>query len=210
MRTAISLLYFTFIFFIAVVRWVCCVQLLVKSSGKLILLDKLLIRLKESGHRVLIFSQMVRMLDILAEYMQLRRFGFQVLPFNFLLLLCFNSFYPGNRGYPVPSSVFVNFGGNWCRFCRSDTLPVIQPEVSEHTHTQPFYGSLDFVRDNLGEPVPEETFTHSHLSWSSIVPYLLHPSITIHGILHVQFTCLTVFFHNLCPSFLCQSTEENL
>jgi len=54
------------------------VQLLVKSSGKLILLDKLLLRLKEAGHRVLIFSQMVRMLDILAEYMQLRRFGFQV------------------------------------------------------------------------------------------------------------------------------------
>jgi len=39
-----------------------------------------------------------------------------------------------------------------------------------HTHTQPFYGSLDFVRDNLGEPVPEETFTHSHPSWSSNIP----------------------------------------
>jgi len=38
-----------------------------------------------------------------------------------------------------------------------------------HTHTQAFYDSLDFVRDNSGEPVPEETFTHSHLSWSSIV-----------------------------------------
>jgi len=25
-----------------------------------------------------------------------------------------------------------------------------------HTHMQPFYGSLDFVRDNPGEPVPEE------------------------------------------------------
>ena len=51
-----------------------------------------------------------------------------------------------------------------------------------HTHTQPFYGSMDFARDNPGELVPEETFTHSHLSWSSIVPYLLHPSTTIHGI----------------------------
>ena len=30
-----------------------------------------------------------------------------------------------------------------------------------HTHTQPFYGSVEFVRDNLDEPVPEETFTHS-------------------------------------------------
>jgi len=34
---------------------------------------------------------------------------------------------------------------------------------------QPFYGSLDFVQDNPGEPVPLETFTHSHLSWSSII-----------------------------------------
>jgi len=71
-----------------------------------------------------------------------------------------------------------------------------------HKHTQPFYGSMDFVRDNPSEPVPEETFTHSHLSWSSIVPYLLHPSATIHGILPVQSTHLTVFFHNLSPCFL--------
>jgi len=42
---------------------------------------------------------------------------------------------------------------------------------------QPFSG----VRDNLGETVPEETFTHSHLSWSSIIAYLLPPSFTIHG-----------------------------
>jgi len=64
-------------------------------------------------------------------------------------------------------------------------------------HTQPFYGSLDFVQDNPGEPVPEETFTKSHLSWSSVVSYLLPPSITIHGILSVQLKCLSVFFHNL-------------
>ena len=25
-----------------------------------------------------------------------------------------------------------------------------------HTHTQPFYGSVEFVRENPGEPVPEE------------------------------------------------------
>jgi len=71
-----------------------------------------------------------------------------------------------------------------------------------HTHREPFYDSVEFVRYNPGEPVPEETFTHSHLLWSSIVPYLLQPSNTIHGILTVQFTCLTGFFHNLFPSFL--------
>ncbi|KAJ7965012.1 chromatin remodeling 5 [Quillaja saponaria] len=48
----------------------------VLSSGKLVILDKLLVRLHETKHRVLIFSQMVRMLDILAEYMSLR--GFQI------------------------------------------------------------------------------------------------------------------------------------
>ncbi|KAL7062992.1 hypothetical protein AAHC03_01497 [Spirometra sp. Aus1] len=48
-----------------------------RGSGKLMLLDKLLLRLKPKGHRVLIFSQMVRMLDIIAEYLQLRGWSFQ-------------------------------------------------------------------------------------------------------------------------------------
>jgi len=70
-----------------------------------------------------------------------------------------------------------------------------------HTHTEPFYGSLDFVRDNPGEPVQEETFTHSHLDGhqSCLICFL---QITIHGMVPVQFMCLTVFFHNLSPSFL--------
>lgn len=50
---------------------------LIRGSGKLLLLDKLLCRLKETGHRVLIFSQMVRMLDILSDYLTYRRFSFQ-------------------------------------------------------------------------------------------------------------------------------------
>ncbi|XP_064474834.1 chromodomain-helicase-DNA-binding protein 1-like isoform X2 [Ornithodoros turicata] len=52
-------------------------QQVIRGSGKLVLLDKLLCRLKETGHRVLIFSQMVRMLDIISDYLQLRRFPFQ-------------------------------------------------------------------------------------------------------------------------------------
>ncbi|MEQ2202815.1 hypothetical protein XENOCAPTIV_016727, partial [Xenoophorus captivus] len=50
---------------------------LVRGSGKLVLLDKLLTRLRERGNRVLIFSQMVRMLDILAEYLTKKRYPFQ-------------------------------------------------------------------------------------------------------------------------------------
>jgi chromodomain-helicase-DNA-binding protein 1 len=43
----------------------------------MVLLDKLLTRLKADGHRCLIFSQMVRMLDILTDYMNYRGFTFQ-------------------------------------------------------------------------------------------------------------------------------------
>lgn len=50
---------------------------MVMNSGKMILLDKLLTRLKKEGHRVLIFSQMVRMLDILSDYLSLRGLPFQ-------------------------------------------------------------------------------------------------------------------------------------
>lgn len=50
---------------------------LITSSGKMMLLDQLLAKLKNDGHRVLIFSQMVRMLDILADYMDARGFSYQ-------------------------------------------------------------------------------------------------------------------------------------
>ncbi len=50
---------------------------IVMNSGKLVLLDKLLTRLKVDGHRVLIFSQMVRILDILSDYMSLRGYQHQ-------------------------------------------------------------------------------------------------------------------------------------
>lgn len=50
---------------------------LVTSSGKLMLLDSLLKKLQKDGHRVLIFSQMVKMLDILQDYMKYRGYQFQ-------------------------------------------------------------------------------------------------------------------------------------
>ena len=53
------------------------IRLLVKGSGKLMLLDKLLARLHQDGHRVLIFSQMVIMLDVLALYLSRKGYRFQ-------------------------------------------------------------------------------------------------------------------------------------
>ncbi|XP_018571409.1 chromodomain-helicase-DNA-binding protein Mi-2 homolog isoform X1 [Anoplophora glabripennis] len=46
------------------------VQHLVKASGKLVLLSKMLRKLREQGHRVLIFSQMTKMLDILEDFLE--------------------------------------------------------------------------------------------------------------------------------------------
>ncbi|KAI9816398.1 MAG: hypothetical protein M1832_005065 [Thelocarpon impressellum] len=50
---------------------------LITSSGKMMLLDQLLTKLKKDHHRVLIFSQMVKMLDILGDYLHLRGHQFQ-------------------------------------------------------------------------------------------------------------------------------------
>lgn len=50
---------------------------LVTSSGKMMLLDQLLTKMKKDGHRVLIFSQMVKMLDLLGDYLNLRGHQFQ-------------------------------------------------------------------------------------------------------------------------------------
>uniref|UniRef100_A0AAR2INI5 DNA helicase n=1 Tax=Pygocentrus nattereri TaxID=42514 RepID=A0AAR2INI5_PYGNA len=43
---------------------------LTKASGKLLLLHKMLRKLKEGGHRVLIFSQMTKMLDLLEDFLE--------------------------------------------------------------------------------------------------------------------------------------------
>eukprot|EP00053_Salpingoeca_punica_P019998 m.205742 g.205742 ORF g.205742 m.205742 type:complete len:1395 (-) comp17765_c0_seq1:329-4513(-) len=50
---------------------------LLHASAKLALLDKMLLRLHATGHRVLIFSQMTRLLDILEEYMRVRQFKYE-------------------------------------------------------------------------------------------------------------------------------------
>jgi SWI/SNF-related matrix-associated actin-dependent regulator of chromatin subfamily A member 5 len=49
---------------------------LVENSGKMVLLDKLLPKLQSRGSRVLIFSQMTRMIDILEDYCIYRNYGY--------------------------------------------------------------------------------------------------------------------------------------
>uniref|UniRef100_A0A8D0AXR7 Chromodomain helicase DNA binding protein 1-like n=1 Tax=Sander lucioperca TaxID=283035 RepID=A0A8D0AXR7_SANLU len=50
---------------------------LVEASGKLCLLDSMLTYLHKGGHRILLFSQMTRMLDILQDYMEYRGYSYE-------------------------------------------------------------------------------------------------------------------------------------
>merc|ERR1711968_42713 len=47
---------------------------IIPTSGKMVLLDKLLPKLRMEGHKVLIFSQMVKAIDIIEEYCEFRSF----------------------------------------------------------------------------------------------------------------------------------------
>eukprot|EP00002_Diphylleia_rotans_P013024 TRINITY_DN2536_c0_g2_i1.p1 TRINITY_DN2536_c0_g2~~TRINITY_DN2536_c0_g2_i1.p1 ORF type:complete len:2293 (-),score=494.09 TRINITY_DN2536_c0_g2_i1:306-7184(-) len=52
-------------------------ELIISTSGKMVVLDKLLGKLKSENHKVLIFSQMARVLDLLEDYLQYRKYIYE-------------------------------------------------------------------------------------------------------------------------------------
>ncbi|OIT08636.1 putative helicase chr10 [Nicotiana attenuata] len=50
---------------------------LVQASGKLLIVDHLLQKLHAHGHRVLLFAQMTQTLDILQDYLELRKYSYE-------------------------------------------------------------------------------------------------------------------------------------
>ncbi|KAJ3290493.1 choline dehydrogenase 7 [Borealophlyctis nickersoniae] len=52
-------------------------DILIQASGKMVLIDKLLKKLKAGGHKVLIFSQMTRCLDLIQDYLRGRQWLFE-------------------------------------------------------------------------------------------------------------------------------------
>lgn len=50
---------------------------MIESAGKLVLLDKLLPRLYAEGHKVLIFSQMVKVLNLLEDYLRYKNYSYE-------------------------------------------------------------------------------------------------------------------------------------
>jgi chromodomain-helicase-DNA-binding protein 7 len=52
-------------------------HLFIQTSGKMVLLDKLLPKLRAEGHKILIFSQMVKMLDLISDYCEFRTYPYE-------------------------------------------------------------------------------------------------------------------------------------
>ena len=50
---------------------------LVRSSNKMVLLDKLLPKLRAGGHRCLIFSQFTKVLDLIEDFVDARGWGYE-------------------------------------------------------------------------------------------------------------------------------------
>ena len=48
---------------------------LLKQCGKFAVLDRMLVKLHATNHRVLLFSTMTRLLDLLEHYLRWRRIG---------------------------------------------------------------------------------------------------------------------------------------
>ena len=111
-----------YILFVPTCRWVVLVWLiwydpffnffhlyrkLLESSGKLQLLDKMMVKLKEQGHRVLIYSQFQRMLDLLEDYCSYKVFmwGYSVQICYFACYLC--------KVVVWKSIIFYCFYQNW-------------------------------------------------------------------------------------------------
>ena len=55
---------------------------MLESSGKLQLLDKFIDKYREDGHKMLVFSQFKGMVELIKDYLQMRKIRYEVLTGN--------------------------------------------------------------------------------------------------------------------------------
>jgi SWI/SNF-related matrix-associated actin-dependent regulator of chromatin subfamily A protein 2/4 len=78
---------------------------LVRQCGKFAVLDRMLVKLHATGHRVLLFSTMTRLLDLLGHYLRWRRIGPEQRQMNFLRIDGSTSL--EDRCYSMPCTSFL-------------------------------------------------------------------------------------------------------
>ncbi|KAF9615301.1 hypothetical protein IFM89_022717 [Coptis chinensis] len=111
---------------------------IVRSCGKLWILDRILIKLHRTGHRVLLFSTMTKLLDILEEYLQWRRLvyrridGTTSLEDRELAIVDFNS--PGSDCFIFLLS--IRAAGRGLNLQSADTVVIYDPDPNPKNEEQ--------------------------------------------------------------------------
>lgn len=109
-----------------------------EESGKLVLLQRLLRRLKDEGHRVLIFSQSVRMLDLLQSFVKSEGYAWQRLDGSttsvarHLAIQAYNA--PGSRDFVFLLS--TRAGGLGINLATADTVIIYDSDWNPQNDLQ--------------------------------------------------------------------------
>uniref|UniRef100_A0A0N4ZRZ9 PHD-type domain-containing protein n=1 Tax=Parastrongyloides trichosuri TaxID=131310 RepID=A0A0N4ZRZ9_PARTI len=113
---------------------------LVKASGKLIVMQKMLRKLYEQGNRVLIFSQMTRMLDVLEDFCEAEGYKFERIDGSITgqirqeAIDRFNA--PGAKQFIFLLS--TRAGGLGINLATADTVIIYDSDWNPHNDTQAF------------------------------------------------------------------------
>ncbi|XP_044598815.1 chromodomain-helicase-DNA-binding protein Mi-2 homolog isoform X3 [Cotesia glomerata] len=113
---------------------------LIKAAGKLVLLSRMLKKLRDDGHRVLIFSQMTKMLDILEDYLEGEGYKYERIDGNITgtqrqeAIDRFNA--PGAQQFVFLLS--TRAGGLGINLATADTVIIYDSDWNPHNDIQAF------------------------------------------------------------------------
>lgn len=113
---------------------------LIKASGKLVLLCKMLRKLKETGHRVLVFSQMTKVLDILEDFLENEGYKYERIDGGITGQLRQESIDRFNAP-GAPQFVFLlstRAGGLGINLATADTVVIYDSDWNPHNDIQAF------------------------------------------------------------------------